>query len=83
MRYVEIKLWKCLNTTKVGTPYENVTCKNKTAIDSYFQSEQFSFAFVNSLFLVDNYVDPILHYIDDSLFFELDPTKIKKANFFI
>ena len=55
MKYVEIKLWKCLNSTKKGTLYENVTCKDKTTIDNYFENETFSFAFVNSVFALDDY----------------------------
>ena len=55
MLYVEIKLWKCLNSTKAGTIYQNYTCKDKATIDSYFENETFSFAFINSVFAFDDY----------------------------
>jgi hypothetical protein len=54
-----------------------------TAIDSYFKYETFSFPFINSLFDLNSYEKPVENFIDDSLFFEIDPNVIKKANFFI
>ncbi len=35
------------------------------------------------MFLQDNYEDPIKNFIDDQLFFELDPRVSKKANFYV
>lgn len=35
------------------------------------------------MFSLEDYVEPIQKYIDDSLFFELEADRIKKANFFI
>lgn len=32
---------------------------------------------------LDDYAEPIKYFIDDQLFFELDSSKIKKANFFV
>ena len=54
-----------------------------TAIDAYLRNETFSMPFINSLFALDDFENPVQPYIDDSLFFELDTTKIKKANLFI
>ena len=84
MTYMEIKLMKCNNNSKKAYPaYANVTCKDKTFIDNYFESEVFNFAFINSLFDATDFINPVKTFIDDSLFFELDPTRAKKANFFI
>jgi len=41
------------------------------------------FAFVNTLFDFNDYDAPIQRFIDDSLFWELEPDRIKKANFFV
>lgn len=35
------------------------------------------------MFALDDYENPIKYFIDDSLFFELDPKVSKKANFYI
>jgi hypothetical protein len=83
MKYLEIKLWKCNNLTKAENGYNNVKCKNKTEIDNYFRDEAFNFAFVNSIFDVSGFEQPVQQFIDDSLFFELDPNVSKKANFFV
>lgn len=40
-------------------------------------------AFVNSLFSIGNYNQPIQYYLDDSLYFELDSSQTKMANFYI
>ena len=81
MQYVELKLWKCKNDTD-DLP-KGTVCKNQKTIDEYFKDETFSFAFVNQMFALENYDQPIFSFIDDQLFFELDPTVSKRANFFI
>ena len=43
----------------------------------------FNFAFINTYFAGDDYENPIKTFIDDQLFFEIDPKLTKKANFFI
>lgn len=78
MHYLELKLWKCQNSTT-----SSVVCKNKTTIDNHFRSEIFSFAFVNSYFALDDYEQPIKYMLDDKLFFELEPDRIKKANLLV
>jgi hypothetical protein len=78
MSYLELKLWKCQNNTK-----SNVVCEDQAKIDSYLQKETLSFAFVNTMFVTDDYEQPFHNYIDDSVFFELDPSVIKKANFLV
>ena len=60
-----------------------MTCKSPKEIDDYFREEMFNFAFINNYFASDDFEDPIKPFIDDQLFFELDPTVTKKANFFI
>lgn len=87
MKYLEMKLWKCRNFTN-GELFEksfpvNITCKDQATIDNYFRSETLSIAFTNNLFAIDNYEQPIQPFIDDQLFFELDPDISKRANFFI
>lgn len=56
-KYLEVKLWKCQNTTAnnsntnpilnkpVGN--QNIPCKPQGVIDSYLANETFSFLFVN------------------------------------
>ena len=69
MHYIEIKLWKCIN----GTNINNVTCQDQSVIDAYIAQQTLSFAFVNSMFVPDDYVTPFHYYLDDRLFFNLDP----------
>ena len=58
-------------------------CKSRQEIDDYFRDEVFNFAFINTYFAADDYDNTIKTFIDDQLFFEIDPTVTKKANFFI
>jgi hypothetical protein len=58
-------------------------CKSQQAIDEYLGKETFSFAFVNSMFVAGDFEKPHQTFIDDQLFFELDPRVAKKANFFV
>lgn len=88
MSFVELKLWRCQNKsasnpTNIGVPPTGQTCFDKAAIDEYFKSETFSFAFSNTMFVADDFEQPLQPFIDDQLFFELDPRVTKKANFFI
>lgn len=39
--------------------------------------------FVNSYFDFNDYEEPVKRFIDDSLFFEIDPAAVKKLNFYI
>ncbi|TNV82700.1 hypothetical protein FGO68_gene10121 [Halteria grandinella] len=77
MKYVEIQLKKCRNGTK------GISCKSRQVIDDYFRNEKFNFAFTNTMFVLDNYQDTIQTFIDDQLFFQIDPNVCKKANFFV
>ena len=81
MQYLELKLWKCRNDS--AEKPKGVVCKDKNAIDNYFKDETFNFAFVNSMFQQDNFTDPISYFIDDQVFFEIDPSTSKKANFYV
>lgn len=82
MNYIEIKLWKCQDSTKPAW-YKNVTCQSKAAIDAHFQYETMSMPFVNGLFAIEDYEQPSKTFIDDRVFFEINPNQIKKANLFI
>ncbi len=81
MQYLELKLWKCKNGSSDLPP--GTVCKDQKTIDDYFRDETFSFAFVNQMFALEDYQNPITYFIDDQLFFELDPTISKRANFYI
>ena len=81
MQYLELKLWKCKNGSADLPP--GTVCRDRQTIDNYFKDETFSFAFVNKMFALENYDQTITTFIDDQLFFELDPTISKRANFFI
>ena len=87
MNYLEIKLWKCQNATSnpnytTGvTP--GVTCKSQLLIDEFFRDKVFNFAFSNTYFASDDFENPIKNYIDDQLFFDIDPRVSKKANLFV
>lgn len=39
-----------------------------------------SMAFVNKFFDFDNFTEPVQEFIDDTIFFEIDPTIRKNAN---
>ena len=81
MQYLELKLWKCRNDS--AEKPKGVVCKDKNAIENYFKDETFNFAFVNSMFQQDSFTDPISYFIDDQVFFEIDPSTSKKANFYV
>ena len=60
-------------------------CANETEIKKYFSDKTFSFAFINSQFVLDSF-DPksrMQYFIDDSLLFEVESSRAKKANFYI
>lgn len=68
MKYMEIKLWKCRNTTKTGDGLPKLysaVCKDPDYIDNYLRKEVFNFAFVNNMFALDNYDSPVQNFIDD------------------
>lgn len=63
MNYLEIKLWKCQNQTGSASTAPGVTpgviCKDKKTIDDYFKKESFNFAFINTMFALDNFEEPL------------------------
>jgi hypothetical protein len=77
-RYLEVKLFKC--NPKFS---KNIVCKNETEIASFFEPQSFSFAFVNTYFDFLNYEKPIQYFLDDSLFFQLESDREKRANFYV
>ncbi|CDW71429.1 UNKNOWN [Stylonychia lemnae] len=79
-KYLELKLWKCGSRFK-----SSANCANETAMQQYFSDKTFSFAFINTQFVLDSY-DPqqrLQYFIDDSLLFELESQRIKKTNFYV
>ena len=81
MSYLEMKMYKCSNDS--GELPVGVRCKDMDSIDKYFDNEVFSFAFVNTMFEQDNYENPLKYFIDDQLFYEIDPSTRKMTNFLI
>lgn len=65
MNYLELKLWKCSNSTSASNFGKSITCFDKNTIDAYFSKETFSFAFINMMFALDNYDSPLQPFIDD------------------
>jgi hypothetical protein len=39
--------------------------------------------FINSYFDFNDYEQPVKQYIDDSLFYEIEPNRLKKVNFYV
>jgi hypothetical protein len=74
--YISIKLSKCDSS-------KSKTCKNQTDIDAFFQSLTFNVAYINFYFDYEDFETPVKSYIDDSLFFELEPYRVKKCNFYV
>ena len=58
MKYLEIKLWKCKNTT-------STVCEPQEVIDEYLRTETFSFAFINSMFVAGDFEKTVQTFIDD------------------
>jgi hypothetical protein len=59
-------------------------CQSQSSIDSFFNSGiSLSWAFINTYFDFNDYDDPIKYFIDDSLFWNLEPTRVKYTNFYI
>jgi hypothetical protein len=46
-------------------------------------AEKFNIAFVNTYFDFEDFESPVKPFIDDSLFWEIESTKVKKVNFYI
>lgn len=72
--YIEVRLKRCIN--------EQV-CSSKEIVDDYFLKSTYSLAFINYYFDFNNFTDPIQSFIDDKIFFELDPKVKKSANVYI
>ncbi|TNV84292.1 hypothetical protein FGO68_gene12595 [Halteria grandinella] len=90
-RYLEIRLYKCLNGSQ-----PNITCKSPSDINNFFAYTTLSIAMVNSYFDFSDYTrrdlsveqdvesnGVIKQYIDDRFFFEIDPTRSKKADIYL
>ena len=77
-KYLEIRLFKCRNITNKND------CLDSDSIDKFFDEDlDFSVAFVNSYFDFTDYDDPIKYFIDDSLFFQMESQRQKRANLYV
>mmetsp|Transcript_15267 Transcript_15267/g.11097 ORF Transcript_15267/g.11097 Transcript_15267/m.11097 type:complete len:258 (-) Transcript_15267:507-1280(-) len=76
-QYLEVKLWKCQNSTKFSG------CADPAAIDQFFFETTLSWAFVNTNFDFNDYTDSLKYFIDDSLFWIMEPERIKYTNFYV
>eukprot|EP00347_Sterkiella_histriomuscorum_P017330 403349798 len=76
-KYVEIRLRRCDYAAK------NNTCKTQQEINDYFAGEKFSIAIVNQYFDANNYTQPIQKFIDDAMYFEMEPNVWKGSNIYI
>lgn len=64
-KYIEIKLLKCTKN-----------CVNTTTeLNAFFEPLSFSVAFINSYFDYSDFENTVKPFIDDSLFWELEPGK--------
>ncbi|TNV83870.1 hypothetical protein FGO68_gene6300 [Halteria grandinella] len=76
-KYLEFRLYKC------NSYAANNKCQNQTTIDKYFENLDISFAFINSYFDFTDYGKPVKQFIDDSLFFQLESKRQKRANLMV
>lgn len=76
-KYLEIRLFKCRNVTT------KPDCKDSDAINKFFEDLDFGVAFVNSYFDFSDYEEPIKYFIDDSLFFQMESQRQKRANLYV
>lgn len=72
-------MFKCRNSTNPNA----TVCADSQSIDRYFNDKTFSFGFVNTYFDFNDFTDPIKYFIDDSMFYEVESSKHKKANVFV
>ena len=52
-------------------------------INSFFDPLRFNLAFTNFYFDYKDFSKPVKPFIDDSLFFELEGSRVKKTNFYV
>jgi hypothetical protein len=76
-KYLQVKLLKC------NPINSQVPCKDPSQLDAFFSPKQFQFAFVNSYFDALSYADPIKQFLDDSIFFQLETQRDKKADLYV
>ena len=51
--------------------------------EAFLDPLTFSIAFVNFYFDYSDYIKPFKPFIDDSLFWEIESSRVKKANFYV
>ena len=72
-----------VNLLKCNPINSQVPCKDPSSLDAFFNPKQFQFAFVNSYFDALSYADPIKQFLDDSIFFQLETQRDKKADLYV
>ena len=60
-----------------------VPCKSQAEIGKFLDPRRFSFPFANQYMDFGDFTEPIKKYLDDQLFWEIESTRIKRANFFV
>ena len=58
-------------------------CSDQATIDAFFDNSVFNVVYVNNYFDYGDFKTPVKPFIDDSLFWELESNKAKKANFYV
>lgn len=61
----------------------NLNCGLTSAISSVLTNNNFYFVFVNSYFAPLDYNEPINSFLDDSIFYEMESSKNKKADLMV
>jgi hypothetical protein len=52
-------------------------------IDDYLRTSTVNFAFINTVFAIDDFDSPLQPFIDDQMFFDINPKNSKRANFYV
>ncbi|CDW83281.1 UNKNOWN [Stylonychia lemnae] len=88
------KYYYCLNNSlnyqSVSLPIlpqkpdlSSLKCGLSSVLDSVINNQKFYFVFANSNFAPQNLKEPINKFLDDSVFFEMEPGKNKKADILV
>eukprot|EP00347_Sterkiella_histriomuscorum_P013629 403363988 len=75
----QAKVGLCKNSTAANSQ----KCASKEEIDSFLEGQTFNVAFINTYFDFNDFVSPIKYFIDDSLFWDIEVSQHKKANFYV
>ena len=72
--YIEVRLHRCISEKG---------CASREIVDDYFLKGVFSLTFTNYYFDFNNFTDPVQAFLDDKVYFDLNPKLKKSANVFI